>query len=252
MTTPTLTDGHGDPGLTDCPLGRHCAAAALCPSASIAVQRPMPRGARVPGGGLSETGQVRLFVVRSGLVAASATLPDGRRQLTGLMTPGEAVCAAENTANGLWAEALTRTVLCRLDLQAGTGSAAIFALCHGALSRSVAHMVRLGRFSGAERVAAFLADLARRTGRAGEGGWQLSLPLSRDDIADHLGLNAETVSRILGRLRREGLVRFSTPTACVIPDLGALEAQVPFAMDRPTRRKATRPGQAADGPRCTR
>lgn len=62
---------------------------------------------------------------------------------------------------------------------------------------------RLGSLDGAERVAAFLAAMARRhpTGRIAE------LPMNRTDIADHLGLTVETLSRLLTALRSRGAIR---------------------------------------------
>ena len=64
------------------------------------------------------------------------------------------------------------------------------------------HLLVLGRQSAKERVASFLLRLADRTD-VGRGD-RLDLPMSRQDIADHLGLTIETVSRMIGELKREG------------------------------------------------
>ena len=63
--------------------------------------------------------------------------------------------------------------------------------------------VTLGTLAGGERVEAFLADMARRhpTGRIAD------LPMNRTDIADHLGLTVETLSRLIGALRRSGAIK---------------------------------------------
>ena len=66
------------------------------------------------------------------------------------------------------------------------------------------HMLLLGRKDALERVAAFLLEMDNRL--AGMAG--MTLPMTRRDIADYLGLTVETVSRALSRLRRAGVVAF--------------------------------------------
>ena len=61
----------------------------------------------------------------------------------------------------------------------------------------------------------------------------MTLPMSREDIADYLGLNTETVSRILSRIKKTGLIKFLSPTEYVIPDFAALEGRLPVPV--PTR-----------------
>jgi CRP/FNR family nitrogen fixation transcriptional regulator len=65
------------------------------------------------------------------------------------------------------------------------------------------HMLLLGHKSAVERVAAFIAEMDNRTGAN-----TMSLPMSRRDIADYLGLCIETVSRELSRLHCEGVIAF--------------------------------------------
>jgi CRP/FNR family transcriptional regulator len=65
-------------------------------------------------------------------------------------------------------------------------------------------MLLLGRKTARERVASFIAALARRRKLA--PGAPLELPMSRADIADYLGLTIETVSRTLTLFRKEGLI----------------------------------------------
>lgn len=178
-----------------------------------------------------------LVRVESGLVAVSTVLEDGRRQLLCLSTPGEIVCPI--CEPDIWIEALAPTRLCVVDCP----DEALFALAHDRLKQANRQLVTLGRYDGVERVAAFLAEMAHRLGAVDAGGGAaLHLPMSREDIADYLGLNAETVSRILTRLRKAGLVRFSTPVDCRIPDLAALESRVPRApMSPPERLMEARP-----------
>jgi CRP/FNR family transcriptional regulator, nitrogen fixation regulation protein len=67
------------------------------------------------------------------------------------------------------------------------------------------HMLLLGRKTSLERVAAFLLEMDRRL----TGARVMALPMSRQDIADYLGLTLETVSRALSRLHQAGLLDFN-------------------------------------------
>jgi CRP/FNR family nitrogen fixation transcriptional regulator len=70
------------------------------------------------------------------------------------------------------------------------------------LRRSQDHALTLGRRSASERVASFLMDLATRIG----DGEHVELPMSRQDMADYLGLTIETVSRTLTQLQVSGAI----------------------------------------------
>jgi CRP/FNR family nitrogen fixation transcriptional regulator len=85
------------------------------------------------------------------------------------------------------------------------------------LGRTQSHMLLLGRATACERVARFLLDIAERF-----RGEIVALPMSRQDMADYLGLTIETISRMLGRLQAEGLVEFIGARRYRIRRLGAL------------------------------
>ena len=54
-------------------------------------------------------------------------------------------------------------------------------------------MVMLGRLDSMERVSLFLLNIGKKTGLRNGNALHLELPMTREDIADYLGLNAETV-----------------------------------------------------------
>jgi CRP/FNR family transcriptional regulator len=74
------------------------------------------------------------------------------------------------------------------------------------LSQAQDHMVLLGRRSAEEKVATFLIGWRDRLGRLGHLAKTVPLPMSRQDIADFLGLTIETVSRTFTKLERDGVI----------------------------------------------
>jgi CRP-like cAMP-binding protein len=82
------------------------------------------------------------------------------------------------------------------------------------------HALLLGRQTATERVAHFLHIMGQRLARHGA---HIILPMGRADIADHLGLTVETVSRTLTRLRLDGVISVA-PHVIGIRDAHALRA----------------------------
>jgi CRP/FNR family transcriptional regulator len=82
--------------------------------------------------------------------------------------------------------------------------------------------VLLGRRTAEEKIAAFLTTLQARYVRVGRSAVTLQLPMGRLDIADHLGLTIETVSRTLSRLDRDGCI-LVVPGGVRLIDQGRLE-----------------------------
>lgn len=207
-----------------------CAGAAVCRFAGVAEPklRILARGARVPLNPDERGLTVR--AVRSGLVAMAADSPAGRRQILCLNGPGELVCPTVPRAGGVRLEALSRTTLCEIDMTAQADrllrdpafATQLLALARNRVDDAANQLLALGRLDGTARLARFIADLARRHGHRQGAMLSLALPMSREDIADCLGLTPETVSRILTRLRKAGLLRLHSPTVIELPDNAAL------------------------------
>jgi CRP/FNR family nitrogen fixation transcriptional regulator len=84
-----------------------------------------------------------------------------------------------------------------------------------------AHLVMLGRQTAKERLASFLFGLVCRAGTA--DGDSLDLPMSRQDIADYLGLTIETVCRELSSLKKARILSAPDLHSVIIRDTDALE-----------------------------
>lgn len=144
-----------------------------------------------------------------GAVRTSHLLADGRRQIGDFYYEGDVLGVELGETHRFSAEALGD---CEVLAMRRSGSAAyasgeidrlIWSATTAELRRAQSHMMVLGRTTACEKVARFLLDIAERF-----RGETIALPMSRQDMADYLGLTIETISRMLGRLQDEGLVEF--------------------------------------------
>jgi CRP/FNR family transcriptional regulator len=155
-----------------------------------------------------------VFNVTEGIVRLYKSLPDGRRQIVGFALPGDFLGLALQDRYGVTAEAVTSVTVCRFVrlafLAFVDGKPHLLRRLHEfaghELSLAQEQMLLLGRRAAEEKVAAFLLNLQSRYGRIGAMSVTVPLPMSRQDIADYLGLTIETVSRTMTRLAREKAV----------------------------------------------
>lgn len=150
------------------------------------------------------------YKVISGAVRTYKLLNDGRRQIGGFHLPGDLFGLEAGVEHRLSAEAIgeatvlviRRSALLGLAAQDAEAARALWTLTAADLERAQNHLLLLGRKSACERVASFLTDLAARQPAAAT----VDLPMSRQDMADYLGLTIETVSRTLTQLQNEGVI----------------------------------------------
>lgn len=160
-----------------------------------------------------------VFNLTEGIVRLYKSLPDGRRQIVGFALPGDFLGLALMDRYGVAAEAVTPVRVCRFTRAAFltyvNGKPHLLRRLHEfaghELSLAQDQMLLLGRRNADEKVAAFLLNLQARYGRIGAKSVNVPLPMSRQDIADYLGLTIETVSRTLTKLAKE-------KTVVVVPD----------------------------------
>lgn len=225
------------------PTGKGCPELSLCRIRTLGVDTSglvggkatlaFERGAQISAAPKSPDGMcVRL--VRSGLAGAAITLDDGRRQLVKLFVPGDMIWPLVPGDGEFCAEALADTEVLdlvlpksKLEKRDADVSAICLRLCAEALEAAVTHQALLGRYTGLERLCAFLAEMAGRVGEPSARGYGLTLPMSRQDIADYLGLSPETVSRLFSRLRDLGALQLVSPTRIDIRDYGVVARNVP-------------------------
>lgn len=157
-----------------------------------------------------------LYVIRSGSVRTAQPGGDGDEQVIGFHIAGEIVGldAISDDVHHCDAVALERTSVCAVPFghleRVAAEIPTLQRQIHRIISREMVqdhhHLVALGRRTARERLALFLHSLSARLRGAGYSGTDFRLTMSRDDIANYLGLALETVSRLLTRLTEEGVI----------------------------------------------
>lgn len=160
-----------------------------------------------------------VYNVTSGMVRLYKLLPDGRRQIVGFALPGDFLGLAMRDAYGFSADAVDPVTACAFSRSAY--SALVDSKPHllrrlhdyatHELTLAQEQMMLLGRRNAQERLVCFLLAMRERWARLGNSSPTISLPMSRQDIADFLGLTIETVSRTFSRLVRDR-------TILIVPD----------------------------------
>ena len=167
-----------------------------------------------------------IYKVVSGAVRSCRVLDDGRRQVTAFHMPGEVFGLEIGEEHRSSAEAITDTVIvivkrtAILSLAARDGEMArqLWTLTAEELQRVQDHLLVLGCMNAKQRVASFLLEMARHR----SGSNEVELPMSRQDIADYLGLTIETVSRIMTQLEQDATIGLPTSRRIVLRNRAAL------------------------------
>ncbi len=176
--------------------------------------------------------------VIDGMLKLATHTSDGKEQILGLIYPADFVGRPFGETSPYGVEALSDSLVCvfeRKDFER-------FAREHprlehkllqrtlGELDRARRWMLLLGRMSAEQKVATFLLELTDRLpsqtqSHGGEGETLIYLSLSRQQMADVLGLTIETVSRQLNRLRKSGIIEIPGRRELRILDRDALETR---------------------------
>lgn len=170
------------------------------------------------------------YSVVSGAVRLCKHTSDGRRQIAQFLLPGDFFSFMEMDEHSFTAEAADDTVVAcypQRQIERMTEERPALRRYFGSLlARRVRdvqnHLVTLGRQTAKEKIASFLVMLIERAGA--EDGSQIDLPMSRQDIADFLGLTIETVCRMLTSLKRNRLIDLPNTHELIIRDSDHLYA----------------------------
>lgn len=209
---------------------------AVCASIPVAETHALEAAAGevlLPAGAtLAHEGDPRreVYTVTRGMLRRVRLLPDGRRLVAGFLMTGDFIGFSGAPQYRHTLEAVTDCVLCVFPLQSMRSlcerypalESGLLAQACGELDATRGNLMLLARLGPGERLAAFLVELAERQRRRGGPAGHVDLPMTRADIADHLGLTIETVSRSFTRLRQGGAIAFEDPRRIDLVDVAAL------------------------------
>ncbi len=206
----------------------------------IALLNKIGRQRRLEAGeSLLWEGDEAVFVanVVSGVLKLSTQTSDGREQILGLAYASDFLGRPFGDTTPYNAEALTETVVCvfrrsdfeRFTIEHSKLEHKLLERTLGELDRTRRWMLLLGRMNAEERLATLLLEIGKRSVAANCDNSnstdrdRFELPMSRQQIADILGLTIETVSRQFTKMREEGVIEIQGRRHVTICKRGALE-----------------------------
>ncbi|MEM7021518.1 MAG: helix-turn-helix domain-containing protein [Pseudomonadota bacterium] len=150
------------------------------------------------------------YRIVSGTVRLYKAIADGRRQVIDFLGAGKCFGLTGFDRHSYSAEAVSPVTLIRYPKQSVEAAVeadpeiaqALFRLACAELDQAQRQMLLLGRKTADEKIASFLLSLAE----PGDAEPIVHLPMSRQDMADYLGLTIETVSRTMSRFKRQGAI----------------------------------------------
>lgn len=220
----------------DCPI-RHRAVCARCDSAELQELERMKFYRSFPAGQtVIWSGDPMEFVasVVSGIATLTQTMEDGRTQMVGLLLPSDFVGRPGRQTAAYDVTATTDLVMCcfrkkpfeELMLRTPHVSQRLLEMTLDELDAAREWMLVLGRKTAREKIASLLAIIGRRdaalTLRKPGGKVVFDLPLTREAMADYLGLTLETVSRQMSGLKRDGVIELGGKRSITVPDFDRL------------------------------
>ena len=172
--------------------------------------------------------------VVSGIATLTQTMEDGRRQMVGLLLPSDFLGRPGRETLAYDVTAVTDVVMCcfrkkpfdELMLSTPHVGQRLLEMTLDELDAAREWMLLLGRKTAREKISSLIAIIARRDASLGHrklgGRFVFDLPLTREEMADYLGLTLETVSRQMSALRKDGLIELTGNRTVTIPDFDAL------------------------------
>jgi len=177
-----------------------------------------------------------VIFVRSGMVAAESTVSGSTQTMVELFFPGDVISSElAVAAPGIAHMAMTTAEIVRIDVNSlshemGENSALCSYVVHQLSSqraRMQLHIAMLAGLTSEQRVAGLLLQTAHRLGTLVGTSVAFEMPLTRNEVAEYLALNADTLSRIMSRLVRDGIIQRTSRARMAVRDMAALSRLCP-------------------------
>jgi CRP-like cAMP-binding protein len=171
-----------------------------------------------------------VYRIVEGSVMISKMLPDGRRQIIELLGPGDVFGITTTGTHQSAAEALSPCRIAAYERALVESDRDLQLLIAERMKSQICalhdHAMLLGRKTARERVATFIIRLLPGRGGAGCRGpadpadrSAVTVSLTRQEIADYLGVTLETVSRAFSQLKREGVLSYGRHDAVTVTNV---------------------------------
>lgn len=172
--------------------------------------------------------------VVSGIATLTQTMEDGRTQMVGLLLPSDFVGRPGRDGAAYDVTATSDVMMCcfrkkpfeQLMVRTPHIAHRLLEMTLDELDAAREWMLLLGRKTAREKIASFLSIIARRDAslnlRTAKGALVFNLPLTRESMADYLGLTLETVSRQISALRKDGVIELEGKRHVIVPDFDRL------------------------------
>jgi CRP/FNR family transcriptional regulator, anaerobic regulatory protein len=179
----------------------------------------------------------RVVVLREGMIAVDAMPAKGKLQVLDFLVPGDVISACTVLpAPRVSLRAITSASLAALEPPATDHAPSahgywmfLVTRCFNQLARVNVHQLMIGRLETEERVASFILALALRSFQGDATRIPVPLPMSRDDIANYLVMNCDTLSRIMMRFCESGLLERESRHSICVTDLEELKRRSPMS-----------------------
>lgn len=158
-----------------------------------------------------------VYNLSSGVSAVERLASDGRRQIMAFIYPGDFIGVSAGPAYSISDRALTDMTACKWhirDIQAlyvkyPELEQRVHEIATRILAATMDQIFVLGRKNAIEKIAYFLLYIDKRQVKFDGHTDEFTLPMTRADIADYLGITIETVSRAFSFLKKKGLIELS-------------------------------------------
>jgi CRP/FNR family transcriptional regulator, anaerobic regulatory protein len=201
----------------------------ICAEGACLHLRPQQRVPVPPAG--------KVIVLREGMLAVDAMPTKGKLQVLDFLVAGDVVSASTVLPTPrVSLRAITAASLVALEAPESSRTTLahdywpfLMAQCTNQLARAYVHQLMVGRLETEPRVASFILALALRNAHEHARSITVALPMSRDDIANYLVINCDTLSRTMMKFCDSRLIERESRHAIRIIDLEALKKISPLA-----------------------
>lgn len=173
-----------------------------------------------------------IYAIKSGAAKTSIINADGQEQILEFHLPGDVLGfdAFATHSHSCDVTALEDTLVCRIPIETFDTLCEKLAgfrkVMHQQIGKEISHsqklLLSLGQLATEERLASYLIQLAHHFQSRGFSKTEFILPMSRQDLSNYLGMAVETLSRILARLTKKGLIKIEQRKV-IISDFARLE-----------------------------